>query len=320
MLVSDHDGDDAMSDWTTTSDPRLTRFRFATIGASDLRAIEDQYGEWLGYRVRERGEVSAGLAASWAAPAMAGRPYIVMSTDGAPDDYVRAVQITAVPGYKPLTTFGWAAFEIIVDDVHAVDERLRQSGFQIIAGPTPLQFMPSIIAMQAVGPAGECLYFTMESGDRAASILPQPRSFVDRPFIFVIAGSDFDTLRLWYCDRFDLKRRPLRQSKIRIIQEAQGLGPDTIMDMTTAGLREAGYLLEFDAYPTGPGRIAGPRPCTPGELPPGCAMASFGVSDMDLVADVAIMPAMVREGTGYNGRRTATAIGPTGERVEFIED
>lgn len=320
MLVSDHDGDDAMSDWTTTSDPRLTRFRFATIGAPDLRAIEDQYSEWLGYRVRERGEVSADLAASWAAPAMAGRPYIIMSTDGAPDDYVRAVQITAVPGYKPLTTFGWAAFEIIVDDVHAVDARLRKSGFQIIAGPTPLQFMPSIIAMQAVGPAGECLYFTMESGDRAASILPQPRSFVDRPFIFVIAGPDFDALRLWYCDRFDLKRRPLRQSKIRIIQEAQGLDSDTIMDMTTAGLREPGYLFEFDAYPTGPGRIAGPRPCTPGELPPGCAMASFGVTDIDLVADVAIMPAVAREGIGYNGRRTATAIGPTGERVEFIED
>ena len=133
-------------------------------------------------------------------------------------------------------------------------------------------------------------------------------------------AKNFDALRLWYCDRFDLKRRPLRQSKIRIIQEAQGLGPDTIMDMTTAGLREPGYLLEFDAYPTGPGRIAGPRPCTSGELPPGCAMASFGVTDLDLVADVAIMPAMVREGMGYNGRRTATAIGPTGERVEFIED
>ncbi|RYE41542.1 MAG: hypothetical protein EOP21_08740, partial [Hyphomicrobiales bacterium] len=160
MLVSDHDGDDALNDWTTSSDPQLTRFRTATIGAPDLGAIEGQYGEWLEYRVRERGEISADLAASWAAPAMAGRPFIVMSGDGAPDDYIRAVQITSVPEYKPLTTFGWAAFEIIVDDVFAVDERLRRSGFNIIAGPTPLQFMPSIIAMQAIGPAGECLYFT----------------------------------------------------------------------------------------------------------------------------------------------------------------
>lgn len=309
-----------MNDWTSTGDPRLTRFRFATVGAPDLGAIEDQYGEWLGYSVRERGEVPVDLAESWGTPAMAGRPYIVLSTEGAPDDYIRAVQITPVPGYKPLTTFGWAAFEIIVDDVHAVDARLRKSGFHILAGPTPLQFMPSIVAMQAVGPAGECLYFTMESGDRATSILPRPRSFVDRPFIFVVAGPDFDALRLWYCDRFDLKRRPLRQSKIRILQEAQGLDPDTIVQMTTAGLREQGYLLEFDTYPTGPGRIAAPRPRAPGELPPGCAMASFGITDIELVADAAIAPVVARDGIGYEGRRTATVIGPAGEHVEFIEE
>jgi catechol 2,3-dioxygenase-like lactoylglutathione lyase family enzyme len=309
-----------MSDWTTTGDPRLTRFRFATIGASDLAAIESQYGEWLGYRVRERGAVSADLAESWGTPAMAGRPYVVMSTEGAADDYIRAVEITQVPGYRPLTTFGWAAFEIIVDDVYAVDARLRESAFEILAGPTPLQFMPSIVAMQAVGPAGECLYFTMESGDRETSILPRPRSFVDRPFIFVIAGSDFDALRLWYCDRFDLKRRPLRESRIRIVQQAQGLDADTIIHMTTAGLREQGYLIEFDAYPTGPGRVAGPRPHAPGELPPGCAMASFGVTDIGLVSDAAIAPPAARQGIGYDGRRSCAVVGPAGERVEFIED
>lgn len=309
-----------MNDWTTDSTPSLTRFRFATVAVPDLSVLEDHYSRWLGYRVRERGLISDDLAASWSAPAMAGRPYIVMSTDGASDDYIRAVEITPIADYKPLTTFGWAAFEIIVDDVYAVAERLKESAFEIIAGPTPLQFMPSIIAMQVKGTGGECLYFTMESGDRDTSILPKPRSFVDRPFIFVIAGSDFDALRLWYCDRFDLKRRPLRQSKIRILQEAQSLSPDTIVQMTTAGLREAGYLLEFDTYPTGPGFIAGPRPQTPGELPPGCAMASFGITDINLISDIAIAPPVVRHGPGYDGRLTATVVGPTGELVEFIED
>lgn len=309
-----------MSDWTTNSDPRLTCFRFATIGAADLSAIESQYGKWLGYNVRDRGTVSADLAESWGTPAMTGRPYIVMSTGGAADDFIRAVEITPIPGYRPLTTFGWAAFEIIVDDVHEVEARLRSSTFEILAGPTPLQFMPSIVAMQVVGPAGECLYFTMESGDRETSILPRPRSLVDRSFIFVIAGPDFDALRLWYCDRFDLRRRPLRESKIAIVQRAQGLDADTIIHMTTAGLRAQGYLIEFDAYPTGPGRIAGPRPHTPGELPPGCAMASFGITDISLVSDVGITPPMVRRGVGYAGRRSCTVIGPAGERVEFIED
>jgi hypothetical protein len=309
-----------VSDWTTDTDPLLTRFRFATVGAPDPEALLSQYSHWLGYSERERGRVDADLAAGWGAPAMEGRPYIVMSTDGAHDDYIRVVQIDAVPEYTPLTSFGWAAIEIIVDDVYAVNDRLRQSSFTILAEPTPLQFMPSIVAMQAIGPAGECLYFTMETGDRATSILPPPRSFVDRPFIFVIAGGDFDALREYYCGKFDLKRRPLRESKISILQTAQGLDADSTIRMTTAGLREQGYLIEFDEYRTGPGYIAGPRPQTIGELPPGFAIASFGISDIALVADLAITPPRVRNGIGYDGRLTCTAVGPTGELAEFIED
>ncbi|WP_157219100.1 hypothetical protein [Flavisphingomonas formosensis] len=309
-----------MNDWTSHGDPRLTRFRFATIGAPDIGVIEEHYGQWLGYRVRERGTVAADLAASWGTPAAAGRPYIVMSTDGAHDDYVRAVQTSAIPGYRPLTTFGWAAFEIIVDDVHAVHARLKQSAFTILAEPKPLQFMPSIVAMQAAGPAGECLYFTMESGDRETSILPRPRSFVDRPFILVVAGSDFDRLRNWYCDTFDLKRRPLRDSKIQLVQDALGLDHDHVIRMTTAGLREHGYLFEFDEYPSGPGYLAAPRPRAAGELPPGCAMASIATTALDSIADQAITPPVPREGIGYDGRRACTVIGPAGELVEFIEE
>lgn len=309
-----------MSDWTSQGDPKLTRFRFATIGAPDIAAIERHYGEWLGYRVREHGLVSESLAASWGTPAAAGRPYIVMSTDGASTDYIRAVETKAVPGYRPLTTFGWAAFEIIVDDVHTVHARLRQSAFTILAEPKPLQFMPSIVAMQVAGPAGECLYFTMESGDRDTSILPRPRSLVDRPFILVLAGGDFDALRNWYCDRFDLKRRPLRDSKIRLIQDAQGLDYERTIRMTTAGLREHGYLFEFDEYPTGSGLIAGPRPSAAGELPPGCAMATIEIVNIGIVADQAITPPVCRDGVGYEGRRTCTLVGPAGELVEFIEE
>lgn len=309
-----------MNDWTSNGDPLLTRFRFATIGAPDIGVIEEHYCEWLGYRVRERGLVDAAVAADWGTPAVAGRPYIVMSTEGAHDDYIRAVQTSPVPGYRALTTFGWSAFEIIVDDVHAVHDRLRQSSFRILAEPKPLQFMPSIVAMQAEGPAGECLYFTMESGDRETSILPRPRSLIDRPFILVVAGGDFDALRNWYCDLFDLKRRPLRESKIQLVQDAQGLSHDHVIRMTTAGLRDHGYLFEFDEYPSGEGYIAGPRPCAPGELPQGCAMASIATIAMDRIADVAITPPRPRDGVGYEGRRACTLRGPAGELVEFIEE
>ena len=126
-----------MSDWTSHGEPRLTRFRFATVGAPDIALVERDYCEWLGYLVRERGLVTAQQAESWGAPGIAGRPYIVMSTEGASEDYIRAVQTTGVAGYRALTTFGWSAFEIIVDDVHAVHERLRKSSFTVLAEPTP---------------------------------------------------------------------------------------------------------------------------------------------------------------------------------------
>ena len=86
------------------------------------------------------------------------------------DVHIRAIETAGVPGYRPLTTYGWNACEIIVDDVYAIAKRLTRSPFKILAGPTSLQFMPSIHAMQLAGPAGECLYLTMESGDRAKSI------------------------------------------------------------------------------------------------------------------------------------------------------
>ena len=309
-----------MSDWTSHGDPLLTRFRFVTVGAPDVAVSEALYVDTLGYRVRERGTVDADLARSWGAPAAAGRPYTVLATAGADDDFLRIVEAPAVPGYRPLTTFGWAAFEIIVDDVHAVHRRLDASAFTVLAPPTPLQFMPSIVAMQAAGPAGECLYFTMEGGDRATSILPRPRSLIDRPFILVVAGPDFDALREWYCDLFDLKRRPLRDSRIALIQRAQGLADDHVTRMTTAGLRDHGYLLEFDEYAPAPGRVAGPRPVAPGALPPGCAMASIATLAMDRVAPLAIAPPRRREGLGYDGRRACTVRGPAGELIEFIEE
>ena len=309
-----------MSDWTSHGDPLLTRFRFATVGSANVAATAQLYRDVLDYRTREAGNVSTELAESWGTPAAAGRPYCLLSTEGAERDYIRIVETPAVPGYRALTTFGWAAIEIIVDDVHAVHERLKASEFRILAPPKPLQFMPSIVAMQVEGPSGECLYFTMESGDRAASILPQPRSLIDRPFILVLAGRDFDAMRNWYCDLFDLKRRPLRNSLISLVQTAQGLPADHAIRMTTAGLREHGYLFEFDEYPSGPGFIATDRPQAPGALPPGCAMASIETLAFDRVVPLAIAPPQVHSGLGYDGRRSCTVRGPAGELVEFIEE
>lgn len=308
-----------MPDWTSFADPALLRIAATTTAAPDLAACERCYAQWLGYRTVERSVVDELLARAWGTPAAAGTASCTMIAPGDPDVFVRIVEAPAIPGYRPLTTFGWNAFEIIVDDVHALAEQIQDGPFKVIGPPRPLQFMPSIIAMQVVGPAGECLYFTMESGDRNASILPPPSGFVGRTFIVVSAGPDFPTMLRWYIDHFQLRERPVRQSKVKVLQDAQGLDPEMTVSLSAIGMRERGNLLELDGYPTGPGRIAGPRPRAPGHLPPGNAIVSFEVADLAPYEAMAIVPPEAHSAAVYAGRRSCSLEGPAGEIVELIE-
>jgi catechol 2,3-dioxygenase-like lactoylglutathione lyase family enzyme len=308
-----------MSDWTSESDPLMQRIAITTAVTPDLAATIAAYERFLDHRVIEHGALDAATAASWGTPAMAGAPVCTLAAVGEEDVFVRLVEAPAIPGYRPLTTYGWNAFETIVDDVHALAERLADSPFEIIGPPRPLQFMPSIVAMQVVGPAGECLYFTMESGDRATSILPPPAGFVGRSFIVVCAGPDFTAMLRWYVDRFALRERPVRQSRIDIIQRAQGLGPDQAIALSAIGMKQRGNLLELDGYLNGPGYLAGPRPRHPGALPPGNALVSIEVPSLAPFAAEAINPPRILPGAAYLGRRACTLIGPAGELLELVE-
>ncbi|OCC23572.1 hypothetical protein MB02_10365 [Croceicoccus estronivorus] len=308
-----------MSDWTTDTDPALLRIAAVTTATPDIAAIERIYADYLGLRTIERGQVGETLAAAWGTPAAADSAMLTMASDGEDEVLFRFVEAPMPPGYRPLTTYGWNAWEIIVDDVHTLARRFPGSPFTVIGEPRPLQFMPSIIAMQVAGPAGECLYFTMESGDRETSILPPPSGFIGRPFIVVAAGPEFVTLLRWYVDNFALRERPVRQSKVRVIQDAQGLDMEHTIDLSAIGMRQRGNLLELDGYPNGEGYIAGPRPRAPGHLPPGNALASFEVEDIEPFISQAIAAPQVREEAIYRGRRSCTLIGPAGELVELIE-
>ena len=308
-----------MNDWTSNSEPTLLRISAATVATPELERSQFCYSEFLNYRVVEHGILDRTTAASWGRPAMEGARYCALLPDGERDVFLRLVEAPGVPDYRALTTFGWSAFEIIVDDVHALTERLASSPFAIIGPPKPLQFMPSIIAMQVVGPAGECLYFTMESGDRLTSILPPPSGFVGRTFIVVCAGPDFHGMLKWYVDRFQLRERPVRNSKVAIVQRAQGLAPDQTIELSAIGMRQRGNLLELDGYPTGPGLIAGPRSHAPGSLPPGNAIVTVEVEDLDAHASQAILPPKRLSSVVYNGRRACTVVGPAGELLELVE-
>ena len=308
-----------MNDWTTEAVPALLRIAATTTATPNIAATERIYADYLGLRTVERGEVGPSLAQGWGLPAAVGAPMVTMLPEGETDVFFRFVEAPAPAGYRPLTTYGWNAWEIIVDDVHALAARFPGSPFQVIGPPRPLQFMPSIVAMQVAGPANECLYFTMESGDRDSSILPPPSGFVGRPFIVVAAGAEFEPLLRFYVDNFELRERPVRQSKVQVIQDAQHLDRDHTIELSAIGMRQRGNLLELDAYPNGEGYIAGPRPRAQGHLPPGNAIASFEVENLQPYLHLAIAPPGTREEAVYAGRRTCTLPGPAGELVELIE-
>jgi catechol 2,3-dioxygenase-like lactoylglutathione lyase family enzyme len=297
--------------------PLLTRLKLATIAAPDLAPIEAWYSEWLGYSVVERGQVEPALANSWGAPAVANRPYILMKPESGSDVHIRAVESQAVEGFRGLTTFGWSAFEIIVDDVYALNERLLKGPFEIVGPPQSIgPDLANIHAMQVIGPAQEVLYLTCDTGPKADSILPDAGAPVGRLFIVVLCGADIWTIHDFYTQRFQIVPGAGRDTSVSIINNALGLPADQRMAMTFVGLKEAGNFIEVDGYPP----PATERPHVDGELPPGNAIVGFSVDSLDDLDIEFIAPPITNPSAAYGGGRTACFRGPVGELVELIED
>ena len=300
----------------TRADSLLLRHKIATISTSDVDRLAHLYDHWLDYKVRERGRVPAELAASWGAPKAAGQPYVLMSSDAAPDVFIRAVRAPAARHYQPMTTYGWNAIEIIVDKPDEIRERLRDSPFQVIGEPAQLGGYPSIRAFQVQGPSGEVLYLTAETLDRSKSILPLPNGPVGRVFIMVVAGPDIEKQLDWFATNFGMTRGTVRQRSVSVLRNAQHLRPDELLPLTTLRLAQPGNLIELDGYSA----KTGPRGVSAGHLPPGVAMASFTVRSLDALHVSFITPAATHMGLAYQGHRSATARGASGELIELIEE
>jgi hypothetical protein len=298
------------------SSPLLERIRIATIAGPDLAAIESLYSTWLDQTVRERGTVPAQLAASWGAPDAAGRPYVLLATDPHPDVFIRVVETDTVPGYRAMTTWGWNAIEIIIDDIDALSNRLKDSPFELIGPPASLGVRyPSIHAMQVKGPAEDVLYLTTETGDRAASSLPLPGGLVGRPFIMVVAGPDIAAMRHWWTSHFHMLPRDINTSMSTLTRKAQHAPADAEFTISLVYLHQHGNMLQLDGYPA----ATTARPQAPGQLPPGIAMTSFDVTDLDALKLPYLAPPTPMDGAAYQGRRVATTIAPGGALVELIE-
>lgn len=298
--------------------PAMDRIKIATVGAADALDTAALYETWLDYDIVETGSISEALAGSWGAPAMAGRPYALLQGQSGDDVYLRTVEVAVPPDYRAMTTWGWNAIEMIVEDPRILHEQLKDSPLRHVGGPAYLGGdFPTILATQYKGPSEELFYLTTETGDRDNSPLLRPRADVDRPFIMVVAGQDARALTDFYVDTLGGEEGFFIESPIPIIARAQGLDPAHLFPMGFVRLREFSNAIEVDGYPAS----AGPRPVASGELPPGVAMASFSVPDLDAFDPAMFLAPPARHGgTAYSDSRSATLVGPAGELIELVEE
>ncbi len=249
---------------------RLGRILEVTYTVADLDAIEAAYTYWLGYRVLERGAVPDTLAREWDAPAMRARAQLLLAPTTGESVVLRFVEEPLAAGWRALMTYGWNISEIVVQDVDALAASLAGSPFRVIGAPASLTRFPMIRAMQVIGPAGECLYFT-QVGAGSGLDLARAQAPVGRVFIVVAGGPDVRRMFSAYAE-FANEIDPPVSTPVKVISQAYGLPGDTLH---AHGLVKLGHgsLIELDQYPP----CAAARVVPVGGLPPGMAVVSFEV-------------------------------------------
>lgn len=283
---------------------RLQNILGVTYSVPDLDVVERAYVDHLGFRVVSRGQVDAALATGWGAQACAGRAELTLEPASGEPCRLRFVESAAARGWRALVTHGWNATEFVVQDVDALAARLRGSSFREIGAPASLTRFPMIRAMQALGPFGECLYFT-QVGPGSGLDLARAESFVGRVFIAVAGGSDVDAMFEPYAAFSNEVDAPVA-TPVRVLSAANDLPPETPHrhGLVKVG---SGTLVELDAYPG----TTRPRPVPKGELPPGMAIVSLLVDRL---------PAGI-EASSYatsSGGRAALLRGRAGEMIELV--
>lgn len=273
------------------------------------------WGDVLGLELCEHGTVDAGLAMSWDAPACAGLPTATLRPKSGAPFWVRLVEQPAHPDFVPTTTFGWAAYELTVQDVFGWPERLAGSPFEIIGPPKTIANMePAFIPMQVLGTGREMVYLNEVVGTMPGFDLPRAASAVDKAFIVVLAAKDRAASVRWYVEALGLEESATFTIPYTMINRAFGLPADhqTTLTMVASGTMP---VVEVDDYPA----AVGDRPCHAGMLPPGNAMVTLAVTDLDAcMVDWIALPA-VRKGAIFEGRRAGTTRGMAGELVELVE-
>jgi len=289
------------------------RIKCGTISTPSIDAALEDYRDLLGLQLVEDGHLPEDLATAWNAPLAADQRTALLQPRSGAASFIRLVEAPLHPDFVPTRTFGWAAFELSVQDVYDLAERVKNSGFETVGPPKPIEGLPYFVPMQVLGRGREMLYFNEVAMSTPSSDLPKASSAVDHTFIVILATPDRMGSLAHLKERLKLDEGGSYTLNYTMINRAFGLADGT---QSTITMVQHGRLpiVEVDGYP----EAATSRPMHQGMLPPGNAIVTLAVESLDLDLDY-ITPPVRREGPLYAGRRTATAIGSAGELIELIE-
>lgn len=285
------------------------RIAGVTVTTPDLDAALDDYRDRLGLCLVERGEIAPELAASWGTPATARSAFATLKPASGAPCLVRLVEQPVPQDFVPVRSYGWAAYELTVQDVFGWPAKLVDSGFDIVGPPRAIPGLPYFVAMQMTGRGREMIYLNEVACDTPTSDLPRAACPVDHAFIVILATPDADATCAWYRDRLQLDIGGRYDIEYTMINKAFDLPPT---HLTTLAMMQKGRLpiVEVDSYPAS----ATVRPGPADRLPAGNALVSLAVDDLDALDLPLIAPPLLIE-----GRRTATMRGPAGELIELID-
>ncbi len=288
------------------------RILCGTVTTPDLGGALVDYRDTLGLRLVEQTHVPSALAASWGTPAVAGAPMALLQPTSGIDTFVRLVEQPVPTDFLPTRSFGWAAFELSVQDVFGWAERVTKSGFTVVGPPREIPGLPYFVAMQMLGRGREMIYLNEVRSDTPTSDLPKATCPVENIFIVILACADRPAALAWYRDRLSLDIGADYTIPYTMIARAFDMPLDHKFTITMAQKGRM-PIIEVDGYPA----AATPRPGDPALLPAGNALVTLAVErlpNLDFVS-----PPTARDGALYAGRMTATVRGPAGELIELVE-
>jgi hypothetical protein len=295
---------------TTTGTGKLGPIACITVTAPNLADVEAMYTRYLEHRVIGRGTIDPDLASLWQAPAVGGRPYLLLSPSAGEECIFRFIEADTDHDYVPFSTFGWNAAEIMVEDVDNMAERLHGSPFEIVGEPQNLSFSDDIRAMQILGPGKELLYLTEFKKQLPGFDTPIARCPVDRVFIVILGGPSMDGLQSFFGNSFGVPGADPVDSRVKGMSAAFGNSPEHLYPI--AALPLAGQtLIEVDEMPP----QASARPAGDGDLPAGISMVSFVGRGIDSGHTLSVQ---TDQAPYRNIERASCHIGSACERIEIL--